>query len=113
MIISRFLIEDNQPFNSKFLRVGNEVYITDPGDTATLHINLAKKDKIYDRIIELKAQNPNNIDGGLIFISGKVIRIGSASTSLSIPLVDKARKNTINILKKEFPNYSIKELADE
>jgi len=100
-------------FDSKFVRVGNEVYITEANDIRTIHRELAEKHKILDRVYDLKEQNPDNVDGGYIFVSGRLIKIAASSTSLSLPLTDEARKNTIKILKRSFPDFSIKELAEE
>jgi hypothetical protein len=100
-------------FTSKFIRVGNEVYIIGPDDDLTYHKELAEKHKILERIEHFKNQDPEMVDGGMMFVSGPVIRIGAASTSLSIPTVDRARKQTILKLRREYPAFSIKEVSDE
>ncbi len=102
----------DESFESKFVRVGNDLYITDPNDLTTLHIQLAEKHKILERIYFMKENNQDEIDGGIIFFTPGVIRIGSASTSLSIPLTKKARFITLDKLKKRMQRYSIRELTE-
>lgn len=103
--------EDN--FQTKFLRVGNEIFIIGPDEKLSFHIELAKKEKIYARIEDLRTQNPDMLDGGKIYISGRVVRIGDVSTTLSLPLTEKGRKETIQVLKRKYPSFSIKEITEE
>lgn len=102
----------NETFESKFIRVGSDFYITDYNDLKTLHIDLAKKHKIDERIEYLKNNNSGEVDGGMIFVNGTVIRIGSASSSLGIPLTNHARAITLEKLKKRIPRYSIGDLVE-
>lgn len=102
----------NEQFDSKFVRLGNEIYVTSPNDLTTFHYQLAEEHKIKDKILNLKEQNPDEVDGGIIHVSGKIIRFSSASSSLGIPLTKKARALTIQKLEDRFPTYSIKELID-
>lgn len=106
-------LKENTSFQSKFLRVGNEVYVTGYDDLRTLHNELAGKDKILERIEHLKRESKDEVDGGIIFVSGKLIQIGSHSTSLSIPLTTRARKITLQKLKYSFPEFNVKELLSE
>jgi hypothetical protein len=102
----------NENFQSKFIRIGNDVYITEPDDLKTLHVDLAKSHNIEERIEFLKNNNPNEVDGGLIFIQSTMIRIGSASSSLGVPLTNEARAITLEKLKKRIPKYSVRELME-
>lgn len=113
MILSTRILSGKDEFQAKFIRVGNEVYFIGPHDEVSFHIELAKKEKILERIDELKVQNPELLDGGMLYINGRVIRIGGVSTTLSLPINEKGRKNTIAVLKKQFPSYSVKELGEE
>ena len=101
-----------ESFQSKFVRVGNEIHVTEHDDLSTLHKDLAEKDKILQRVTDLKQQNPEDVDGGILFISGRTIQVGSASSSLSIPTIQKARDLTIQKLKKKRPDYNIKKIND-
>lgn len=102
----------NENFESKFIRIGNDIYITEQNDLKTLHIELAKQHKIDERVEFLKNNNPDEVDGGIIFLSGTVLRIGSVSTSLGIPLTNQAREITLEKLKKRIPRYSIRDLVE-
>lgn len=97
---------------AKFIRVGNEIYIIGPEENLKFHIELAKKEKVLERIEVLKVQNPDSVDGGQLFFSGKLIRVGLSSTTLDIPLTEKAREITLQVLKKHLPDYSIKSVSD-
>lgn len=113
MVLDAHILGGDKKFESKFVRVGNEIYITEPGDLKTLHVELSKKDKVLERIYELKSQEPNNVDGGIIFVEGRIIQVGSHSTSLSLPLTKEARKITLQKLKQSFPDFNIKELGQD
>lgn len=113
MQLDAHFLEENGEFESKFLRAGNEVYVTEADDLKTLHIELAGRDKVLDRIEHLIMESKDEVDGGIIFVSGKIIQIGSHSTSLSLPITKKARKETLQKLKQQFPDYNIKELVQE
>ena len=97
---------------TKFLRVGNEIYIIGQEENLKFHIELAKKEKILERIEDFKIQNPDSIDGGVMFIENKLIRIGLSSSSLDIPLTEKARTETLKVLNKHLPEYSIKLVSE-
>ena len=112
MILEPANLIGEEKFESKFVRIGNDIYITDPDDLQTLHIQLAEKHNILERVNFLKSNNRDEVDGGIIFFSPGVIRIGSASTSLSIPLTNKAREITLVKLKKRMPKYSIREVSE-
>lgn len=98
-------------FTVKFIRTGNEIYITNPDKDSISHLELAEKDKILDWINRLKSDKKDEVDAGMFFISGKTIQMGSASDQLSIPETDRARKVTLRKLKLQLPDYSIIELS--
>lgn len=98
-------------FYCKFLRVGNEIYVSGYDDLRTIHIELARRDKVLERIEHLMRESKDEVDGGIMFVTGKIIQIGSHSTSLSIPLTKKARDKTLQKLKQHFPDFNIKELV--
>ncbi len=102
----------DESFESKFIRVGNDVYLTDPNDLRTMHVELAVKHKVLERVDYLKSNNPDEIDGGIIFFTPGVVRVGSASTSLSVPLTNRARMITLDKLKKRMQRYSVREVAE-
>jgi hypothetical protein len=79
MLLDLSTFTGNEQFHSKFIRVGNEVYITNPDDLTTLHAQLAEMHKVLERIYDWKTGNKDEVDGGEIFVQGKVIRIGAHS----------------------------------
>ncbi len=111
MLLDLSVFTGGEQFQSKFIRVGNEIYITQPNDLTTLHIQLAEMHKVLDRIYDWKTGNKNEVDGGEIFVEGKVIRFGYHSTSLGLPLTQKARDITVQRLKKRNPSFSIRDLS--
>lgn len=113
MLLDLSLFTGTEQFHSKFIRVGNEVYITNPDDLTTLHVQLAEMHKVLDRILDWKSGNKDEVDGGEIFVQGKVIRIGAQSTSLGLPLTQNARDITVRKLKKKNPKFSIRDLSAE
>lgn len=111
MLLDSHYLKTHINFEAKFIRVGNEVYITEPNDLKTLHVELAEKDKVLERIEFFKEQDVDRIDGGIIFVGGRTIQIGSASSSLSIPQSVKARRETVKKIKDMYPEFSVKELV--
>jgi len=111
MLLDLSTFMGTEQFQSKFIRVGNDVFITNPDDLTTLHIQLAELHKVLDRIYDSKTGNKDEVDGGEIFVDRKVIRIGSHSTSLGLPLTQKARDITVQKLKKRNPKFSIRDLS--
>ncbi len=110
LLDSRYLTE-HKHFEAKFIRVGNEVYITEPNDLKTLHIELAEKEKVLERINYFKLQDADMVDGGIVFVGGRSVQIGSASSSLSIPMSVKARRETVKKIKDLYPEFMVKELV--
>lgn len=111
MLLDSRYLKDHRNFEAKFIRVGNEVYITEPNDLATLHKELAEKEKVYERIEFFRVQDKDMVDGGLIFVNGRTVQIGSASSSLSIPQTVKARRETVKKIKDLYPECLVKELV--
>lgn len=113
MILDSKFLSGFEKLNTKFVRVGNDIFIMGPEEDLGFHVDLARREKVLERLEHLKEQDKDNVDGGMIYISGRIVRVGSASTSLGIPLTDKARKLTIKRLQMKYPSLSIKELSDE
>src|SRR3954470_22553288 len=99
MLLDTRYFKEHTNFESKFLRVGNEVYLTAPNDVKTFHFELAEKEKVADRIEFFRKNDKDAIDGGRIFVYGRTVQVGSASTTLSLPLTPKARKETVKKIK--------------
>lgn len=112
MIVSGDVFLSNESFKCKFIRVGGEVYIGSPDDLSTLHIEIVKKDKILERVLQLKEQDRNEVDGGVLYVSGKMVWVGGVSDSLGIPLTSIAREKTIKRLGERFPSLSVKMLGE-
>lgn len=51
-------------YESKFLRFGERIHVTDPGDTESFHSELAEKDGIVFDFIEMQIRDLNEVDGG-------------------------------------------------
>lgn len=113
MLFDARVLSGRDRFQTKFLRVRNEIYIIGPEDKVSYHVELAKENKIYEQIEELREQNPESVDGGKFYIDGRVLRVGDVSTTLSLPVSEKARKQTIQVLKHKYPSFSIKELNEQ
>jgi hypothetical protein len=113
MLLDLSTFTGSEEFHSKFIRVGNEVYITQPNDLTTFHSQLAELHKVLERINDWKTGNKDEVDGGEIFVNGMVIRIGAHSEGLGLPLTQKARDITVRKLKRRNPKFSIKDLSAE
>jgi hypothetical protein len=111
MLIDTRYFKEHTNFESKFLRVGNEIYITQPNDVKTFHVDLAKIEKVLDRIEFFRRDDQDSIDGGRIFVYGRTIQIGSASSTLSLPLTQKARRETVKKIKDLYPEFLVQELV--
>ena len=113
MLLDSRYLKEHTNFESKFLRVGNEVYITEPNDVKTFHIELAEKEKVLERIEFFRKGEKDAIDGGRIFVFGRTVQVGSASSTLSLPLTNKARRETVNKIKDMYPEFLVQELVGE
>ena len=111
MLLDSHYLKDHKNFEAKFIRIGNEVYLTAPGDLETLHKELAEKEKVLERIEFFRKQDKDMVDGGLLFINGRTIQLGSASSSLSIPETVKARRETVKKIKDLYPECLVTELV--
>jgi hypothetical protein len=106
-----FIGDEN--FEAKFIRINNDFYIGEPGDLITGYYEMAEKEKIVDKIRLAEEANKEEVDGGLIFVIGRVIRIGSQAEELDLPKNDQARKLTIRRMKQIHPEFMIKEVSDD
>lgn len=78
-------------YNSKFIRAGSDIFVTEPGNTETSHINLAGQDGIIKRVAELIITNPVDVDAGFITVTNEGfgaprVSIGVDSMGLGIPV---------------------------
>ena len=99
--------------STKFIRIGDEIYIIgEEEEGLVFHRELAQKHKVLEKVEDLRTVRPDDLDGGMIYIQGKIVRIGSSSDSLGIPLTTKARRRTIDKLQDRHPSFSVKELVE-
>lgn len=113
MLLDTIYLREHTNFESKFLRVGNEIYLTEPNDIKTAHFELAEKEKVADRIEFFRKNDKDMVDGGRVFVYGRSIQIGSASSTLSLPITQKARRETVKRMKDLYPSFLVKELVSE
>lgn len=99
-------------YSSKFVRVGERIHVTEPGDTGTRHDDLAKKDGILEEIARLQRDDPTALDAGQFTIfthpSGNEVTVHQDSSSLRLPMTREARDNTIAEFAKQTPGYTVK-----
>lgn len=112
MLLDPTTLIGNEIFQSNFIRIGNDVYITDPDDLSTTHKELAIKHAILERVEFLKSNNPTEVDGGMLFMNGTILRLGAEAVTLDVPLTKQSRTTTVEKLKKRIPKYSIREVAE-
>lgn len=112
MLFSDLYFMGDEEFEVNFIRLGSDVYITEPGDVTTPHSILAEQSKITEKIEQMREGKVDEIDAGLMFVSGKSIRIASLSENLNLPEVSSARKLTIERMSRKFNDFQIKELIE-
>ncbi len=90
--------ERNRTFDAKFVRIEDKIYVTKPNDLGTIHYDLAKEHNLLELISKLKNESPEKVDGGFYSVYPKeIIYIWDQSTSLSIPVVKRAREITVEV----------------
>lgn len=97
---------------SKFIRIGSDIYTTEFGDTSTLHDSFAYKEKIIEEIDRRKIEEPETVDGGYYTVfkfDPPQIRVGYDSSSLKIPVDSIARETTIVLFQDKSPGYKVED----
>ncbi len=112
MLFSDLYLLGDEEFECKFIRVGQDVYITDPGDVSTPHSTLAEQSKILEKLESMRESKIDEVDAGLMFVSGKSIKIASVSETLNLPEIMMARKMTIERMSRKYNDFQIKELIE-
>ena len=102
-------------YASKFVRVGDIIAVTDPGDTKTSHKSLAEKDGLLGELKRLKRESPDNVDGGTVIFShsspqSPYIVLNGTSLTLNIPRDEKARQRTMKLFSAITPGCSIRNI---
>lgn len=88
----------------KFIRVEDALF---SGPNRTSHDDLAKEDGIYDRLLELKMENPDTVDAGFFVVEGNIVLVRDYSQRLLIPLTPEARDRTIELFKLLSPDSEV------
>ena len=112
MLFADLYFIGDEEFESIFIRLGQDVYITEPGDITTPHSVLAEQSKILEKIEQMREGKIDEVDAGLIFISGKTIKIASVSEDLNLPEVVSARKLTIERMRYKYNDFQVRELIE-
>lgn len=100
-------------YRSKFIRLGERVYVTDPNETTTLHSELAQRDGIMDEINELVKTDAKSLDFGFLsakgFGRGKEIVISGSTISIEVSRStrEEAREITGEIIEKMCPDFKV------
>jgi hypothetical protein len=99
----------------KFIRVGGDIFVTEPNDIDTQHLDLAEADGVRTKILGSMYSNPDNFDAGQLAFrnsSGRGrIRVGMYSMGFDLPLRDSlARVITGDVLEQNplHQEYEIK-----
>lgn len=111
MILDRNTFLIYEAFQALFIRIGNDVYISEPGETSITHKTFAKKEKILEKIEITRLQSEDEVDGGMIFVNSKLIKLASEASSLDIPLTKRAREITLQRLRYQNPSFNISKLV--
>ncbi len=104
--------KDGNMFVSKFIRVGDRIFTTEPDDRNTRHDDLAQEQGVLDQIAQLKGQESADIDAGqVMFTPPNKLIFRLDSTHLNLPvkgLEDQARQGTVQTAKKLFPSFEVR-----
>lgn len=102
-------------YQVKFIRVEDELFVSDPGQSI-LHDVLAKQDGITDRIAQLCEVDESLLDAGSILVNDfrkKTISVSGRSVNLGLPdlrdrvAANKARQQTVVIFQAQTPDYEV------
>lgn len=96
-------------YMSKFIRVGDKLFVTQPDDLSTPHDIFAIREGIFEIVTKLREENPSAVDGGYFDVSPKVqeIHIIDESSRLRIPISEAARAITIVEFTKQSSGYEV------
>lgn len=102
--------ERGSTYRGKFVRVEDQIFVTENGDYKTPHLRLAEQHEILDSILHLKIATPNEVDGGFLQILGESILASNNSDTLRIPVRDvasQARVRTVEEIARLSPGYRV------
>lgn len=99
-------------YTSKFVRVGDIIAVTKPGDVDTSHKSLATTDGLLKKIEKLRGTKPNEIDAGTVTFDRRslqkpMIILGGVSPTLDVPTDYSARQKTIELFVKNTIGYEV------
>lgn len=77
-------------FQSRFIRIDSNIYIPEPRFKMN-HSDLAKLDGIFPLIRDLRTSEPDRVDAGNFGVADESINLIGGSTTLYLPLSERAR----------------------
>lgn len=106
------LEESRRFYTSKFLRAGTTIITTDSGDVSTPHKDLAEQSGIANKIAEIRATDPSQVDGGQYSREGHSVRIHRDSSDFKLPVKGSgAREITAKLFQLKSPSSTV--IVDE
>ena len=104
-------------YQSKFVRVGENIYTTPPGNKEIEHIALARQDGITEEIAAQRLSDPKLVDAGIVTVvrdlpkfGGWQIMISGSSVRLALPLIEEARDISVTVFEAKSPGFSVKKV---
>jgi hypothetical protein len=98
-------------YESKFVRAGEVISVTEPGDTFTSHSSIAEEDGVFDDVMRFIQEMPEDVDAGYVSISNELeggrILLNYDSFGFGIPKVPEARTNSVKVFQRLSPGYVV------
>lgn len=99
-------------FESKFVRVGDDIYVDEHGDIFIEHRAIAFKDSVLGELTRLRRQDPTAVDAGFVTIAhgetgNNRITINGESFGLHLPEVGEARAKTGILFQQKSPGFEV------
>lgn len=98
---------------SKFIRIGERIFVTEPNETRILHSELADQENVLEEINGLLKTDAESLDFGFIttraYSQFREILISGSTISIEVSREsrEEARKITGDIIEKMCPDFKV------
>lgn len=112
------MVEYNGPdkryeaYSSTFIRVGDKIHVSTPGQPTIPHLKLASDDGLYEGIRNLRKNSSPHVDGGIVEVnnSRNTVSVRGISLSFMLPpegIAKEAREETVNLFAAQAKGYAV------
>jgi len=98
-------------YQCKFLRVGDDLFVTEPDNLDTRHDALAMQDGVSDQVKAFQRSEPDSLDAGVLKVSTAYgehkLSICGESSRLCVYETPVVRQKTMEVFETQSPGFTI------